>query len=380
MGGSPSDAPRLRVALLFGGRSGEHEVSIQSALSVHDALDPARYRVLPVGIERDGTWRLGRSGAIFEGADDVTRARIAPGASAVVPVPAGGRVALLSRKDGRELDAADVVFPIVHGTDGEDGALQGCLRLLDVPFVGPDVAASALAMDKDLSKRVLRAAGLRTARHELVLRHRRADCRYGDLAGRLGLRLFVKPANLGSSVGIDVAEDPVGFDRALDEAFRYDTRVVVEEAIESREIECAVHGNETPETSLPGEIVPRHAFYSYEAKYVDPDGARLEIPAPLDAATTERVRATAAAAFAALGCEGMARVDLFLRPDGEILVNEVNTLPGFTRISMFPKLFEATGLPYPALLDRLIDLARARHRRVGSLRRLARPRAAPRPR
>ena len=353
---------RLRIGLLFGGRSGEHEVSILSARSIHEALDRERYDVLPIGITRAGAWRLGDSERIFENVDDVRKARISEEHSReIVPLPqqGGTGVAIRCIAEGRELGRVDVFLPIVHGTDGEDGAIQGYLRMLDVPFVGADVTCSALAMDKDLSKRVLVDAGLAVARHA-VARVGEAPPSFAEVSRTLGEDLFVKPANLGSSVGVRRVRDEAQYDDAVREALAFDTKAVIEETIPGREIECAVLGNESPEASLPGEIVPRHEFYSYEAKYVDPSGAELHIPAPLDEATSDRVREAAVRTFRALGCEGLARVDLFLREDGSLVVNEVNTLPGFTKISMYPKLWEITGISYSELIKRLLELAEQR--------------------
>ncbi len=365
-------AERTRVGLVFGGRSGEHEVSILSAAAIFDALDRDRYDVFPIGVDREGRWRLGSSRDVFVNAADVRRASIDDRAPEIVAAAGDGAARLLDAATARVLAEVDVFFPILHGTFGEDGSFQGLARLLDVPYVGPDVRASALAMDKDLSKRLLAAAGVPVAR-QTVVRADRERPGWGTIVKRLGPTVFVKPANLGSSVGIHRANSSTTFADALDEALRFDTKAVVEEAIEGREIECAVLGNESPEASRPGEIVPRHDFYSYEAKYVDADGAALHAPADLDTETAARVRALAIRAYVTLGCEGMSRVDLFLRPSGELLVNEVNTLPGFTRISMYPKLWDVTGLPFPRLLDRLVELALERHRRDRTLLRAATP-------
>ena len=283
-------------------------------------------------------------------------------------VPRSGSRDLVRTSDNAELGSVDVVFPVLHGPYGEDGTVQGMLKLFDIPFVGGDVLGSAVGMDKDVMKRLLRDAVITIGDYRVVLRHRRADPSYEEVRDALGLPLFVKPANLGSSVGISKVGTEAEYEAALDEAFLYDTKVVVEAFIEGREIEVAVLGNEEPIASLPGEITPHHDFYSYEAKYIDDKGAGLQIPAELTEALVSEVQALAVESFQTLYCEGMARVDFFLTPDDQFVMNEINTIPGFTRISMFPKLFEASGISYPDLIDRLVKLALARHERQQGLK------------
>jgi D-alanine-D-alanine ligase len=273
-------------------------------------------------------------------------------------------------RGGGPLGKIDVLFPVLHGPYGEDGTIQGLAKLADVPCVGAGVLGSAVGMDKDVMKRLLRDAGIPIAPFRTVLSARRHEAgqSYEDMTRTVGPRLFVKPANLGSSVGISRVSSRVEYDRALELAFQYDSKVIVEAEVVGREIECSVLGNEDPVASVPGEIVPADGFYSYEAKYLDVNGAELRVPAPLDEQETRTVRETAVHTFQALCCEGMARVDGFLTPDGRFVVNEINTIPGFTRISMYPKLFEASGISYGELVDRLIDLAIARHERERGLR------------
>lgn len=354
---------KLRVGLLFGGRSVEHEVSVTSATSIHGALDPSRYEVVPIAIGHDGGWRIGAPGMLPE---QVARAddRNLPAA----PAPrALERIA--DPGSERPVSRVDVVFPIVHGTGGEDGALQGFLETAGVPYVGAGVLGSAVGMDKEVSKRLLAHAGIPVVPWVLVRAGELADPAAVEsrVFAALAPPVFVKPASLGSSVGtakVRGREELVG---ALREAARYDRKLLVERAVDGREIEVAVLGADAPEASLPGEIVPSHEFYDYESKYVD-EGTELLIPAPLEEAQTAEVRRLALEAFRVLECQGMARVDFLLdRGDGRFYVNELNTLPGFTDGSMYPKLWEATGLPYPALLDRLIELALERHRRRGEL-------------
>jgi D-alanine-D-alanine ligase len=364
---------KLRVGLIFGGRSVEHEVSIASATSIQRALDPTRYEVTLVAIDHEGRWHRGSPKLPPEASvrGDLVDLPAAPGSHTLVPA---GRGELVPASD------LDVIFPIVHGRGGEDGSLQGLLELAGIPYVGSGVLGSAIQMDKEVTKRLLRAAGVPVAPWVLV---REAELRRDAAAAAArALRevptpLFVKPANQGSSVGISRVTDPAELEAALAFAARYDTKILVEPAIDAREIEVALLGNEKLEASLPGEIRTRRDFYDYEAKYVDED-TELIVPAELDEARTQAVQQLAIRAGEILECEGLGRVDFLLeRATGAFLVNEVNSLPGFTESSMYPRLWEASGLPYPALLDRLIELARSRHRvrdRLETLyRRPARP-------
>jgi D-alanine-D-alanine ligase len=346
---------RIRLVVLFGGRSAEHEVSCVSALHVVRAADPTRYDVLPVGITRDGRWvEAGEAVAALEAGAAALPDPDASTGREVDPLPV-----VLPRARGEQV----VVLPLLHGPMGEDGTVQGLLELAGVPYVGAGVLASAVAMDKPTTKDVLARRGIPVARW-LSVRETEID---DDLAGRVGAALgwpvFVKPANLGSSVGVTRADDPDAFHAAVDEALRYDEFVMIEEAIAGREIEVAVLGNAHPRASLPGEVVPSHDFYDYEDKYHD-GAAELLIPAPLPPEVTARVQTLAVAAFKALRVDGMARVDFFYEADGRgLLVNELNTIPGFTPISMYPKLWEASGLPYAKLIDELVQLALERHAR-----------------
>jgi D-alanine-D-alanine ligase len=360
---------KLRVGIIFGGKSAEHEVSIQSAKSIFEALDREKYDPLLIGVDKRGAWHLGGNADFILNAADPRLIALNATAPEVVPVERPGEsLALLSPKDGRALESVDVFFPIIHGTFGEDGSLQGLLRLLNIPYVGADVLGSAVGMDKGVMKRLLREAGLPIPRFFEV---RASELAIADpvaaVAAVGGFPVFVKPCNLGSSVGIRKVKRPDDLIPALKEALRYDRKALVEEAVTGREIECAVLGNDTPEASICGEIVPSH-----EAKYIDEHGATLKIPADLDHQTSNRIRALAEKTFRALECAGMGRVDFFLKPEGEVLINEINTLPGFTKISMYPKLWAASGLPYPLLLDRLIGLAMERHRLENGLDRGAR--------
>lgn len=352
---------RPRVAVLFGGESPEHEVSLQSARNVIEAIDTDRWDVTLIGIDRRGRWHTADATRFLSNDADPRRIRLVEGDDDVALVPGvDSEIVVLER--GGTLPAVDVVFPVLHGPMGEDGTVQGLLRLAHIPFVGPGVLGSAIGMDKDVAKRLLRDAGIPVAPF-ITVRDPLAAPSWEEAAADLGSPVFVKPANMGSSVGVSKAEGASEYASAIEGAFRFDDKVLLERTIEGREVECAVLGNERPAASVPGEIVPRGGFYSYEAKYLDDDGADLVIPADLDEDTTARVRDLAVRTFTTLCCEGMARVDFFLTPDGELIVNEINTIPGFTRISMYPKLWVASGLSYPELIDRLLSLALERSAR-----------------
>jgi D-alanine-D-alanine ligase len=359
---------RIRVAVLFGGCSGEHEVSLASARSVMSALDPTKYEIFPVGITPSGRWltegdplqQLAAGGEPDDAAGDA-----AGDAAPVTDLPArGSGRELIPGTQGARFPHVDVVFPVLHGTYGEDGTVQGLLDLAGLPYVGSGVLGSALGMDKVAMKAVFRSYGLPVGDYVAVTRSAwrgRPDEIVAEVEARLGYPVFTKPANLGSSVGVAKAGDAHELRRGLDLAARYDRRLVVEAAINAREIECSVLGNDEPIASVPGEVVPSNEFYDYRAKYID-DASELLIPAPLSAETTALVQELAVKAFQAIDCAGMARVDFFLCKDsGRVYVNEVNTIPGFTDISMYPKLWAASGLPYSELIDRLIALALERH-------------------
>jgi D-alanine-D-alanine ligase len=352
---------KKRVGILFGGKSVEHEVSLQSARNVYEAVDKAKFDVVLIGIDKNGQWHA-CDAALLGAAASPTAELTADAAGEVLAlVPGETDRALVTAGSRRGLPRLDVVFPVLHGTYGEDGTVQGLLKLANVPFVGAGVLGSALGMDKDIAKRVLRDAGLPVSRSVTLTTRAAAAATFEDLAAKLGVPFFVKPANSGSSVGVSKVRDTAGWATARTSALRYDHKLLVEEFIQGREIEVAVLGNDDPQASVPGEIVPQHEFYSYEAKYLDENGAVLRIPADLPPAVSERVRQLAVDTFKVLECAGMARVDFFVRPDGTACVNEINTIPGFTKISMYPKLWEATGVPYAALIERLLALAIERH-------------------
>jgi len=384
---------KLRVGILFGGRSGEHEVSLLSAASVSNAIDRDKYEVIPIGITKEGQWvTAGDATRLLEGKAAHTDLRagdpeatpgaaiLAKGKAVIVPPEPqkhgsltpfetdSASSGLTRRSTDRAIDV-DVIFPVLHGTFGEDGTIQGLLELADLAYVGAGVLGSAAGMDKDIMKSLFRATGLPIVKHVTVLRGAwKADAKkiYKLVGSKLKYPVFVKPANLGSSVGISKARNRKELGPAIEEAAKFDRKIVIEQGVggknkKAREIECSVLGNDKPDASLPGEIVPSTEFYDYNAKYLD-EGSQLIIPAKLTKAETKKVQQLAIAAFQAVDCSGLARVDFLMEPGSrKIYLNEINTMPGFTAISMYPKLWAATGLSYPNLIDRLIQLGLERH-------------------
>jgi len=373
---------KIRVGVLFGGRSGEHEISLRSALTVMSAMDPARYEIVPIGIDHEGRWFLENNalkllaqttpdlGALSAGDTPVT---LLPhnDSRSLVPTPSrAGDLAPAQQNLGGPLD---VVFPVLHGTFGEDGTVQGLFELAGVPYVGAGVLGSAIGMDKDTQKRILRDAGVAVVNYHSIIRsdYEEHPARAKKFARELGYPVFVKPNALGSSIGISRVKRAGDLDAALRDAFQYDRKALLEQSCEGRELECAVLGNDRPDASTVGEIIVTHGheFYSYESKYIDENGSEVRIPAKLPKSALNTIRKMAVAAFKALSLRGMARVDFLARRDlRKIYVNEVNTIPGFTSISMYPKLWEASGLPLPKLIDRLIQLALEDHRERAALK------------
>lgn len=331
------------MAILFGGKSAEHEISILSAQNVVDALDRTQFECTLIGIDSLGGWHA------VQTPNELQR---------VVPQAAYPDLSLLA--------GVDVVFPVLHGPMGEDGTMQGLLELMDMPYVGPNVLSSAIGMDKDSMKRLLRDANILVAPGITIAAQGRSNLDPDFVVQTLGLPLFVKPANMGSSIGVSRVSSASELAVAVDIAFRFDTKVLIETAIVGDEIECAILGNEEPQASIVGRIIPDDTFYSYDAKYDSSSQTGLEIPADLPRVQAEKVRQTALEVYRVLGCEGLTRVDMFACANGDIVVNEINTLPGFTSISMYPKLWEASGIPYTALITRLLELAmeRAKKRRT----------------
>jgi len=347
---------KIRVGVIFGGRSGEHEVSLRSAESILKAIDRDKYDVVPIGITHAGRWLASRGALAVLPAKDQIQKVLTSGEPITLPAePAGQGI-------------VDVIFPILHGTYGEDGTIQGLLELANVPYVGAGVLGSAVGMDKDVMKRLLREAGLPIVDYWTVRNRQELDSFLRAHISNLPYPVFVKPANLGSSVGISKVHAAEELPAALQAAAEYDRKIVVEKGVDAREIELSVLGNDDPMASVPGEIVPSREFYDYEAKYIN-DDSRLLIPAPLTESQVKEAQRLAIAAFRVLECSGMARVDLFLeKASGKFYVNEINTLPGFTSISMYPKMWEASGISYPQLIDRLITLALERHAEKNKLR------------
>ncbi|MBI4481718.1 MAG: D-alanine--D-alanine ligase [Acidobacteria bacterium] len=358
--------PKLRVGLMFGGKSGEHEISLLSAAALIRHMDRSRYEVVPIAITKTGRLATGQELRRMLPEDCLSLLRLPRSKNPVQVLGEPATQTLVTfRPGGSRAEALDVIFPVLHGPYGEDGTIQGLLELADLPYVGSGVAASSLGMDKELMKKVFRNAGLPVVDFRTILRKdwegRREEVAR-ELVAQFPFPCFVKPANLGSSVGVTKVHGKTELEAAMDKAALYDRKIIVEEGLEVREIECSVLGNDDPVASVPGEVVPAREFYDYEAKYVD-KGSRLLIPAPLDPDAADRVRELAVRAFRALDCAGFARVDFFVeKVNGDIYVNEINTIPGFTAISMFPKLWEASGLPFSRLIDRLIELALERYR------------------
>src|SRR3954466_13291046 len=384
---------KLRIGVLFGGRSGEHEVSLLSAASVLNAIDRSKYEVVPIGISKEGRWLTsGESQKLLKGDHQPENPRhlragdpeatlgaavLARGDSVMVPPePSSGRHSLVPFESGavsqntahQPIDV-DVIFPVLHGTFGEDGTIQGLLELAGIPYVGAGVLGSAAGMDKDVMKRLFTAAGLPIVKHVTVLRgawEKEPKKAKKQIESKLKYPVFVKPANLGSSVGISKVREAKELGPAMDLAASYDRKIVIEQGVggkkkKAREIECSVLGNDDPKASVPGEIVPMKEFYDYAAKYLD-EGSELVIPAKLSRGLTKQVRQMAIDAFKAVDCAGLARVDFLLDPvSDKVYLNEINTMPGFTAISMYPKLWAASGVEYPKLIDQLIELALERH-------------------
>jgi D-alanine-D-alanine ligase len=349
----------ITVGILFGGKSAEHEVSLQSAKNVYDAIDRNKFEPVLIGIDKSGKWHLHDAVHFLLNAADPRAIRLNPSdiPVALAPESGGNLIPCFPCGDSvPQLPKLDVIFPILHGPLGEDGTVQGLLKLADIPFVGSGVLGSAVGMDKDVMKRLFRDAGIPIGKFLTLKSHEQVPS-FAEVESALGNSVFVKPANMGSSVGISKVHDSAEFAAAVQEAFHHDTKIILEECIRGREIECAVLGNENPTASVPGEVIPTHGFYSYEAKYLDENGATLEIPARLDSKSQRLIQELAVKAFQTLCCAGLSRVDFFLKENGEAIINEINTMPGFTKISMYPKLWEASGIGYTELITRLLELA-----------------------
>lgn len=357
---------KIRVGIIFGGKSAEHEVSLQSARNVFDAIDRKKYEPILIGIDKSGRWLLtDESKFLINEANPKLIGLNQSGDTVTFAPESNGLISHISKQGSNK--SIDVAFPILHGPMGEDGTVQGLLKLANIPFVGASVLGSAVGMDKDVMKRLLRDAGILIAGFDTIMDEESIPD-FEKVAEKLGIPFFVKPANMGSSVGINKVNTVGEYKKAVAEAFDFDFKVIIEEFVEGREIECSVLGNSRPIASAVGEIKANYDFYSYEAKYIDENGAVLDIPAKIPPEAAKRAQELSIKTFKVLSCEGFGRVDMFLRKDNQIVVNEINTIPGFTKISMYPRLWEASGISYPELIDRLIELAIERFQREKKLK------------
>ncbi len=354
---------KKKIALVFGGKSAEHEVSLASALNIYNALDKTLFEPILLGVSKEGSWYYFFEAEVFKKYKSLKDAELS--SQQVVSLLCYREkpyVLILKTHEKIHLDCA---FPIIHGTLGEDGTLQGYFKILNLPFVGCGVLSSAIGMDKDYMKRLLNEAKIANSAYVILNKNeanKNEDTPYTDIVKKIGSPFFIKPANAGSSVGVHKIKSATDFQRKLNDSFLYDHKVIAEEFIEGREIECAVLGpNHHPKASLPGELIIKHEFYSYEAKYLDPLGAEIIIPAQVSEAQIIEIQTLAVKTYKTLGCDGLARVDFFLKKDGTLYVNEINTLPGFTQISMYPKMWQASGIQYKDLLTNLINLALEKH-------------------
>jgi len=348
---------KIKVAILFGGRSTEHNISLLSAKNVIEAIDHNIFEPILIGIDKSGKWHLNEGSLKLLHENDPNKVSLAQTNNPVLLSQNTNEHSLVSIVNQQELSKIDVIFPVLHGTYGEDGSVQGFAKLANLPCVGCGILGSAVGMDKDVSKRLLRDSGIAIADFVTIRKGFNEEITYDQIVSKLGNELFIKPANLGSSVGVSYTTSKKEYEKALNYAFTFDSKVIVEEKVNGREIECAVLGNLNPKASALGEVIPKSNFYSFENKYVDEDGAALEIPAKLDKEMVKRIQDLAVKTFRLLECEGMARVDMFLKEDEQLIINEINTIPGFTKISMYPKLWMISGLSYKNLITELIHLA-----------------------
>ncbi|MCL4116959.1 UNVERIFIED_CONTAM: hypothetical protein GTU68_012367 [Idotea baltica] len=338
---------RIKVAIIYGGRSTEHEISLLSAQNIIAGLDRSKYEPVLIAIDKQGKW-------FYHGSE----MKITGGKN---PKANSDAHYITTTAVGDKIATVDVIWPVLHGTFGEDGAIQGFAKLANLPCVGPGILGSAMGMDKEVMKRILRDGGIQSAPWITLRRGEAKKYTYQEVKAKLGAEIFVKPVNLGSSVGISFVRAEEEFQAAIDKAFRYDNKVLLETRIIGKEIECAVLGNSNPIASIPGEVIPNDGFYSFESKYIDEQGASLEIPAKLNLDQVEAIKELATRTFISLECTGMARVDMFLTPKGALYINEINTLPGFTDVSMYPTLMKLSGIENRELIDRLIQLAIEEH-------------------
>ncbi len=353
---------KRKIGILFGGRSGEHEVSIQSALNIFEAIDRDKYIPFLIGVDKKGNFRFLQNSSFIKNKENPKTISISEEAPVVQPIKGeNSTLCFFYDENGSFAEEVDFIFPIIHGNGGEDGCLQGFLKWLQVPFAGASILGSAIGMDKDVTKRLLKEAQIEVCK---FFTFSGEECLRGEFfksAEELGFPIFVKPASTGSSLGITKVKNREELRKAVERALKFDRKVLLEEAVVGRELECAVLGNEEVFASCFGEIIPTHEFYSYDAKYIDPDGAKLIAPADIPPLIEEKMKSIAIKTFKVLECEGMARVDFFLTEDSRIFVNEINTLPGFTQISMYPRLWQLSGISYSELIDKLIELGFQRY-------------------
>ncbi|MCX7955964.1 MAG: D-alanine--D-alanine ligase [Patescibacteria group bacterium] len=362
---------KINLALVFGGKSGEHEVSLLSAKSIFLALDKNKYNIFLLGLDKNNNWFLfpQNNFLLNENNPKKISLNIKKGKRIFI-VKNKNKINIINLNNNKVLGEIDVFFPIIHGSYGEDGSLQGFFEMIDSCYVGAGVLGSALGMDKDVQKRLLNYSGIKTAKFFVIKKYEYKKIDLKKILKKFKFPLFVKPACLGSSVGVSKVHNLEELCKAIEKAFVYDNKIMIEEYIKGREIECSVMGNDFPIASLPGEVIPHHDFYSYEAKYIDEKGADLIIPAKLSQKIIKKIQNIAIKVFQTLNCFGFSRIDFFLTENNEIYVNEINTLPGFTKISMFPKLFEISGIKYSQILDNLINLAFEKHKEKQSLKRV----------
>lgn len=354
---------KIRIAVLFGGKSAEHEVSLQSAKNVVASLDKKKYEVVLIGIDKKGVWHLCPEEYLFTASFSIKKSL--PSTDQVNLLPTSGKSLLLATTD-KNIGTLDLIFPMLHGPYGEDGSMQGLLQLANIPCVGSGILGSAIGMDKDVTKRLLKEAGLPVGDFFVV--RQGENITFAAMKKQFGLPFFIKPANLGSSIGVSKVNTKKEFEEAVVKAFLYDTKILIEQYIAGKEVECSVLGNQNPIASIAGEIVANRNFYDYEAKYLDENGAVLKIPAAISSKKMKEVQQLAVKAFQVLCLDGMARIDFFFTPDKRLYINEANTIPGFTNISMYPKLWEESGMSYTELVDKLIQLAIERFKEKQELR------------
>lgn len=358
---------KITVGIVYGGQSLEHEVSLQSAKSIYDAIDRDKFIPILIGVNKDGKWNISDQSSFLYFPHDITKVKLKESDKYIAIIPGTEKNQFINIVDGNIFDQIDVIFPIIHGNMGEDGSLQGLLNLITLPYVGSDVIGSAICMDKDIAKRLMKAVGIKVANGYSFTSNQQNEISYNFLASTLGKVLFVKPANSGSSIGVSKVSSEESLNKAINLAFQYDNKIIIEESVIGREIEFSVLGNENPIVSLPGEVFINSELYSYKEKYQNKSNSKFDIPALLSETITKEMQETAILAYKTLQCHGLARIDFFLTKKGEFFINEINTLPGLTKTNIYPKLWEVSGISYSHLITRLIDLAIERHKQKNNL-------------